>query len=88
MTTPRPSFDPVLLDLADEDDYYIVTQALRDFAHQAESDADNEDESDRFEGRPSGDRAANLRAQAERARTITADVERQLDANSAARRPS
>ncbi|KQQ18679.1 hypothetical protein ASF48_17305 [Rathayibacter sp. Leaf299] len=78
----------MLLDLADEDDYYIVTQALRDFAHQAESDADNEDESDRFEGRPSGSRPATLRAQAERARAITADVERQLDANGAARRPS
>lgn len=88
MPTPPPSFDPVLLDLADEADYYIVTEALREFANQAESDADNEDESDRFEGRPSGDRAATLRAQAERARAITADVERQLDANSAARRSS
>lgn len=88
MTTPPPSFDPVLLDLADESDYYILTEALREFANQAESDADNEDESDRFEGRPRGARAASLRAQAERARAITADVERQLDANSAARRSS
>ncbi|MBO0985215.1 hypothetical protein [Rathayibacter sp. SD072] len=78
MTTPQPSFDPALLDSAHESDYRIVAEALCDLTHQADSDADHEDESERFEGRPSGDRAAALRAQGERARAISANVERQL----------
>ncbi|MBO0983548.1 hypothetical protein [Rathayibacter sp. SD072] len=90
MTTPTPSFDPVLLDLADESDYYILTEALREFISVSEHNAANEDESDRYEGRDPGENpgANRLRAQAERARAILADIERQLDVNSAARRPT
>ncbi|MWV51617.1 hypothetical protein GRS96_20340 (plasmid) [Rathayibacter sp. VKM Ac-2803] len=86
----RPSFEPVLLDLADSSDYYILTEALSEFISVAEHNADNEDVSERYEGRDPSEnpRANSLRAQAERARVILADVERQLDANSAARRPS
>lgn len=84
----RSSFEPVLLNLADDDDYYIVTEALREFASEADHQADNEEESARYNGQPTGPRVGTLRAQAERARVIVADVERQLDANSEARRPS
>jgi len=64
MTTPTPSFDPVLLDLADESDYYILTEALREFISVAEHNADNEDESDRYEVQDSREnpRGSRLRA--------------------------
>ncbi|MBO0985007.1 hypothetical protein [Rathayibacter sp. SD072] len=85
--TTRPSFEPVLLNLANDGDYYIVTEALREFASEADHQADNAEENARYNSQPASARVAPLRAQAERARAIVTDVERQLDANSTARRP-
>ena len=80
-------FDPVLLDLADPEDYGLVLAALHNYAGELDHDADNEDAAERFEGRPTpSDEGERMRGLASRLRAIVDDIERQLDANSAARR--
>ena len=87
MTGDGGGFEPVLLDLSDHEDYYVVTEALRDFAAGIEHQAENEDYRVRYnELADSESDAPRLRAVAERARALEASIERQLDANSQARR--
>ncbi|WP_242089581.1 hypothetical protein [Microbacterium lacticum] len=84
---PAQSFDPVLLDLADAEDYAIVVNALDEWAGRMEHAAEEEDDRISYNQLPDSDSdAPRLRAEAERARAIRDDTERQLDANSAARR--
>lgn len=84
---PASSFEPVLLDLADVDDYAIVVNALEEWAARMEHDAEDEDHRIAYNELPDGDSdAPRMRAEAERARAIRDDIERQLDANGAARR--
>ena len=81
------AFEPVLLNLADSEDYALLTTALYDYATKLEHDAADEDERVAYNGPgvPSSD-APRLREAASRVRAMIDDIERQLDANSAARR--
>jgi len=84
---PAQSFEPVLLDLADADDYAIVVNALDEWAARMEHEAESEDHRISYNQLPeNASDAPRLRAEAERARAIRDDIERQLDANGAARR--
>ncbi|MBN9214151.1 MAG: hypothetical protein J0J04_04925 [Microbacterium sp.] len=78
------SFEPVLLDLGDADDYYVLTAALDDFASHLDAQAEEEA---RTPGAP-GDAAQSrsFRILAARARRMRGAVERQLQANAEARR--
>lgn len=78
MCSDDDGFEPILLNLASSEDYYVITQALDDFAGEHEHRADGS----------SGLDVEEDRALAARARRLVADIERQLDANSAARRAS
>lgn len=81
------SFDPVLLDLRDIHDYMVLVAAMNDYAAQLEHEADEEEKDARRNGEV-GDRAqvAHNREWAARLNRLIDDIERQLDANSAARR--
>ncbi|WP_454151895.1 hypothetical protein [Microbacterium lacticum] len=81
------SFDPVLLDLRDINDYMVLVAAMSDYAAQLEHEAD-EDEKDARRNGEEGDRAhvVHNREWAARLNRLIDDIERQLDANSAARR--
>ncbi len=81
------SFDPVLLDLRDINDYMVLVAAMNDYAGQLEHEAD-EDEKDARRNGEDGDRAqvVHNREWAARLHRLIDDIERQLDANSAARR--
>lgn len=81
------SFEPVLLDLSDNKDYITVVQALEDYAAAQDSQAEAEQDRIRYNDLPeSQSEEAYWRELAARARRIVDDVERQIDANSAARR--
>lgn len=79
-------FDPVLLDLTDTEDYATVVHALEAYASDQDWEAEEEKERIRSNNLPDSesDEEHYLR-NAARARRIAADIERQLDANSAAR---
>lgn len=81
------AFEPVLLNLADSEDYALLTAALYDYARKLEQDAADEDErvADNGPGVASSD-GSRLREAASRVRAMIDDIERQLDANNAARR--
>lgn len=81
------SFDPVLLDLRDINDYMVLVAAMNDYAGQLEHEAD-EDEKDARRNGEDGDRAQAVhnREWAARLHRLIDDIERQLDANSDARR--
>jgi len=83
--TNPTSFEPVLLNLADNQDYGILVNALSDYAGQLEHEAENDEIEARFNDRPAL-QAEGLRVEAQRARAIADDIERQLDANAVARR--
>lgn len=79
-------FDPVVVDLTDPQDYAILTAALEEYASDMESRADDEQDRITYNRLPEeASEADHWRGQADRARKIIADVERQLEANSAAR---
>lgn len=81
------SFDPVLLDLRDINDYMVLVAAMNDYAAQLEHEADEDEKEARRSGED-GDVAevAHKRESAARLNRLIDDIERQLDANSAARR--
>jgi flagellar biosynthesis/type III secretory pathway ATPase len=70
------AFEPVLLNLAESEDYALLTAALYDYAARLEADA-----SEDLEGS-----AEHFRDAAKRVRAMIDDIERQLEANGAARR--
>lgn len=79
-------FDPVLLDLADTDDYITVVHALEEYASNMDWEAEKEQERIHFNNLPESESDADSwQKRAARARRIAADIERQLDANGAAR---
>lgn len=84
---PAGPFEPVLLDLSDDNDYFILVDALTDFAAQRECDADEECARLRIDraGTPNF-RELYLRAQAAAAHALIVDIERQIAANGEARR--
>lgn len=83
----QPSFEPILLNLAHDDDYAILVNALGEYEQSLTGLAEDEDERIRYNALPATESgASHFRAQAARARVILDDIERQLDANSAARR--
>ena len=83
----QPSFEPILLNLADDDDYAILVNVLGEYEQSLTGLADDEDERIRYNKLPeAGSEAPYWRAQAARVRVLIDDIERQLDANSAARR--
>ncbi len=81
------AFEPVLLNLAESEDYALLTAVLYDYARKLEHEAADEDErvADNDPSVPSND-GPRLREAASRVRAMIDDIERQLDANSAARR--
>lgn len=80
-------FEPVLLDLADNDDYATIVHALAEYAATQDSKAEEEQERIRYnELSDSESEEEHWKKNAARARRIADDIERQLDANSAARR--
>lgn len=70
------AFEPVLLNLAESEDYALLTAALYDYAARLEADA-----ADDLEGG-----AEHFRDAARRVRAMIDDIELQLEANQAARR--
>lgn len=87
MSEPTNTFEPILLDLSDVRDYAVVVNALDEWADRLEHDAEDEEQRIGYNELP-GDQsdAPRLRAEAERARALRGEIERQLDLNSAARR--
>lgn len=79
----RTAFDPVLLDLAEDDDYYVLTEALALFA--AEQDAIAADKEYRAVQDGSGAGAEPHRRHAARARTLVTSIQEQMDRNAAVR---
>ena len=81
------SFDPVLLDLHDTDDYAVLVAAMHDYAGQLEHEADSDVADARHYGNePDVAQIAHLRDSAARLHRMLKDIERQLDANSNARK--
>lgn len=81
------SFEPVLLDLARSEDYALLTTALYNHAALLEAEAAEELARAQEDALPwTPDIVTELRANAARVRSLIDDVERQLDANTAARR--
>ena len=86
-TQPVPSFEPVLLDLTDPKDYALLVGALEEYASEMAHRAETEDQRIEYNHLPESDSEADhWHAEAERARRIIDDIERQLDANGVARR--
>ena len=86
MPREQEPFEPVLLNL-DIASYSVLTNALRDFA--VENDGLAEDEGQRIRDNNLPETASNAEAFtliAQHARALLLDIERQIDANSAARR--
>lgn len=80
-------FEPVLLDLADTDDYVTIIHALEEYAADQDWKAEGEQERIRDNKLSEAESdEAYWRKNAARARRIANDIERQLDANCAARR--
>ncbi|WP_448812153.1 hypothetical protein [Agromyces bauzanensis] len=77
-TAPMKPF-PVVLDLTDDQAYYVLTAALEEFASSAEHQAENEEQTARYNERPDDGQAAFFRRLAEIAKQLREDVERQLD---------
>ncbi len=88
MTTDKNGnrFDPVLLDLGNTEDYITVVHALEEYASDQDWEAEKEQERIRLNNLPESE-SDHERSQerAARARRIAEDIERQLDANGAAR---
>lgn len=83
---PERPFDPVVIDLTEPRDYAILIAALDEYAAEMDLRAENERDRIAYNKLPEEDsEAPHWLAQAERARRIIEDVERQLEANSAAR---
>lgn len=85
----KPSFEPVLVNLSDDADYAVLAEALRDYAGARRHQAGQEIESALYNNHadPKGAGAVWIKG-AERAGALFEGPERQLDANSAARRSS
>ncbi|WP_293787655.1 hypothetical protein [uncultured Aeromicrobium sp.] len=82
-----PGFEPVLLDLHDTNDYTVLVAALHDYAGQLEHEADGDEADARHYGNePDATQIAHLRDAAARLHRMLDDIERQLDANSEARK--
>ena len=81
------SFDPVLLDLRDINDYMVLVAAMNEYAAQLEHEADEDEKNARQNGEE-GDVAESIhnREWAARLNRLIDDIERQLDANSDARK--
>lgn len=87
MTATQHHYEPVVLDLADPDDYGVLTEALSDYAAQLEYAADTEDQMDRDNGRPIGNpQSQAFRNSAARARRMYELIHEELDGNSEVRR--
>lgn len=86
-TQPAPSFEPVLLDLTDPKDYALLVSALEEYEGEMAHRAETEDQRIAYNDLPESDSEADhWREAAARARRMIDDIERQLDANGAARR--
>lgn len=82
----KPSFEPILLDLADDDDYAVLIHALEEYHGVMQGEADNERDRIRFENLPeSASAEEEYQSLADRATRIREEIERQIDANAAAR---
>ena len=80
-------FEPVLLDLADTDDYITVVNALEEYASAQDEEAERERERVRYNKLSESESdEEHWRKRAARARRIADDIERQLDANEDVRR--
>lgn len=75
------SFEPVLFDLSDADDYYVLTAALDEFAAQLDATA-----ADEADGDASNPQARTTRILAVRTRRLRNAIEQQLQDNSEARK--
>jgi len=68
-------FEPVVLDLADPDDYGVLIEALESYAAQLQNSADN--------GRDTADERMFFRTSAARAKDMVEKIHDQLEANRA-----
>lgn len=71
------SFEPILLDLSEPDDIYVLTAALGEFAARLEEQAD--------EGGAAEAHTSSLRVLAARSRRMMLSIDDQMEANAAAR---
>lgn len=81
----RP-FDPVVIDLTDPKDYVMIVNALEEVEAEMKGRAEDEQQRIAHNDLPEDQSQAGYwSAQADRARKLIADIERQLDANAKAR---
>lgn len=73
-------FDPVMLDLTDDDDFATIVLALEDYESRMRAQADDDEEIERANPGVAAD-AARFRDVAERARRLVDEIQRQLDEN-------
>lgn len=77
-----PSFEPVLLNLADNDDYTVLIHALEEYEGTLQGEADDERERNRHNAQSATDsHEEQLQHLANRAARLRLDIERQLEAN-------
>lgn len=82
-----PSFEPVLLDLAEKDDYLVVIQALEEYEGAMLHEADGERWRIQSNNLPQSESdEERYEALANRAAKIRLNIDDQLEANAAARR--
>lgn len=82
---PASSFEPVLLDLHEDDDYFVISSALDEFSARMDELASGEHELI-ARGGGNGFEERSFRILGARARRLRAMIEAQLDANAEARR--
>lgn len=87
MDEEQASFEPVLLDLSNTRVRDVLITALEDYAFRLEDEAaEEEDRTARSTSRRTVNESSFRRAEAARARALIDNVERQINANRAARR--
>lgn len=85
-TSDRPSFEPVLLDLSDNDDYTVIIHALEEYEGNMLHEAATDLHMFQHEGLPeSHSQAEEFKKLANRARALIVKIDEQIDANSEAR---
>lgn len=85
-TSRKPAFEPVLLNLADSDDYEVIIHALEDYHGVMQGEADDEQQRILHNGLPQSEsHEKRLQSLADRASRMRNDIERQVEANETAR---
>ncbi|MEV8338849.1 hypothetical protein [Leucobacter sp. NPDC077196] len=78
---PQPSVASVLLNLAHDDDYTVLVQALEEYEGVMQNEADDERVRMQFNGNPEiASQESHYQSLADRARLMRLDIEQQVEA--------